>query len=97
MSFGFDDSDNTVEITHEAGDAVMASQLFIRGSGFTDAEGADQVIEGPWRGSSSDDGMITAGDSVTIGAESDYEIDVVWQTTQRDAGTTLASDRGPDR
>ncbi|WP_459194370.1 hypothetical protein [Halosimplex sp. J119] len=102
VSFAFDyestgDGVGTVTITHEGGDTVDSDALFVRGSGFADVEGADQTSAGPWQGAaSSDDGGVRAGDSVAVGAQSGYEISMVWESPANDTSAVLAEHHGPD-
>jgi hypothetical protein len=102
VSFAFDyestgDGVGRLTITHEAGDTVASDALFVRGNGFATVDAADQTGPGPWQGSASGDGTtVVAGDSVTVGVTSDYEIEVVWKSSDGDSPATLAVDDGPD-
>jgi len=98
FSFEYDATADTVEITHEGGDTIAASELFVRGTGFTSASGADMTGPGRWRGSTSSsiDGQpaVVAGDRVTVGLRSDGELRLVWRGDSSSA--TLAAYEGPD-
>ncbi|WP_459194369.1 hypothetical protein [Halosimplex sp. J119] len=100
--FGFDyeetgDGVGTLEIRHEGGDAIPRSELYVRGSGFADVEDVDQTSAGQWQGSASgDDESVAAGDRVTVGAASDYEISVVWESADGDTASTIMEGQGPD-
>jgi len=102
ISFGFEyeetgDGVGIAEITHEGGDSVSRSQLFVRGTGFTDVEGADQTSAGQWAGTASgDDDAVVAGDAVSVGVASDYELRVVWESADGDTSATLVTHDGPD-
>ncbi|MFC7196282.1 hypothetical protein ACFQL4_19355 [Halosimplex aquaticum] len=102
-SFEFDyeatgDGVGLLEITHEAGDSIQRSQLFVRGAGFAEVEGAGQTSAGQWQGSASgDDGTVVAGDRVAVGAASDYEISVVWQSSDGDTSSTLMEEKALTR
>jgi hypothetical protein len=98
FSFDYDADAGVVEITHDAGDTIRASQLSISGSGFANASGADMTGPGTWQGTTSasmgGQPAIAAGDRVTVGFQSDGELRVVWEGDQQAA--TLAMFRGPD-
>jgi hypothetical protein len=92
-----DDGVGTLEITHNGGDAIPRAELYVRGSGFAAVEGTDQTAAGQWRGTASgDDEAVVAGDRVTVGAATDYEIAVVWESADGDASATLDEGTGPD-
>jgi hypothetical protein len=99
FSFEYDESAGTVEITHDGGDTVRASELRIRGAGFADAAGADMTGGGRWRGSASgeigDEPAVVAGDRVVVGVDGDYELAVVWEREDDGVSATLARDEGP--
>ena len=91
------DGVGTLTVTHYGGDSIPSSELSLRGSGFADVEGVDQTAAGRWQGSASgDEEAVVAGDAVEVGAASDYEIAVVWQSADGDASATLDQDSGPD-
>ncbi len=101
VSFAFDyaetgDGVGTLTVTQDGGETVDSDALFVRGSGFAGVDGADQTSAGPWQGSASgDEGGVVAGDSVAVGVERDYEIEIVWDPSDRDASATLARHEGP--
>jgi hypothetical protein len=91
------DGVGTLEITHAGGDSIPRSELYVRGSGFAAVDGVDQTAAGQWRGTAGgDDEAVVAGDHVTVGAASDYEVSVVWVSTDGDASATLDEGTGPD-
>jgi len=100
--FGFEyeatgDGVGALEITHEGGDSIPRAELSVRGTGFADVESVDQTAAGQWRGTASgDDHAIVAGDRVTVGVASDYEIGVVWEASDGDTSATLDRGSGPD-
>lgn len=98
FSFDYDESAGTVTITHDGGDTVAASKLYVRGTGFANASGADMTGPGRWGGSTSGETgggpAVVAGDRVTVGVESDCELRVVYEGADRAA--TLAAYDGPD-
>lgn len=91
--WAYDADAGTVTITHAAGDAVPAEKLYVRGEGFADADGADMAAPGRWAGTASG-GEVTAGDSVTVGVESDYALRLVWEG--EDVSGVLGRHAGPD-
>ncbi|WP_436923028.1 hypothetical protein [Halosimplex amylolyticum] len=101
-TFGYDyeetgDDVGTLEITHEGGDSIPRSELVLRGTGFTEVDGADQTSAGQWQGTASgDDESVVAGDRVEVGVASDYEVNVVWESADGNTASTLMEDEGPD-
>lgn len=85
----YDAADDRLTIQHRGGDTVDPSALYVRGSGFTDASGVDQTSPGRWQGETSDDGGVAAGDAVTVGVTSSYEIRLVYEFPDGDRSTTL--------
>lgn len=100
FSMGYDHEAKILEITHDGGDAIAKSALEVRGDGFEDVGDADQTSAGTWRGDASEtvDGnpAITQGDSVTVGAGADYDLQLVWTASEENGPQTLATAEGPD-
>ncbi|QPV61761.1 hypothetical protein I7X12_13490 [Halosimplex litoreum] len=100
--FGFEhdptgDGVGILEITHEGGDSIARSELYIRGAGFASVEGVDQTAAGQWQGTASgDDEAVVAGDRVEVGVASGYEINVVWESADGGVSATLATNERPD-
>ncbi|MFC6973851.1 type IV pilin N-terminal domain-containing protein [Halomicroarcula sp. GCM10025709] len=109
-SFSFDYNENETDrgqltITHDGGDTITASELYLRGSGFTsssdvvgDADfktsgGAWGNSSGAAYGSNSD---ISAGQSVIASLNDDYEVRVVYESAEGDSSATLGQDSGPE-
>ncbi|WP_424019033.1 hypothetical protein ACOZ4N_06060 [Halorientalis pallida] len=92
FSFDYDEATQVGTISHDGGDAIPASNLYIRGTGFTDTEGAELVGPGTWPSGS--DGRVEAGDQVTVGLQSGATIRIVFEGDENTA--TLASFTGPD-
>lgn len=90
----------TLTITHEGGDTIKQSELYVRGSGFAVVPETDMRASGQWAGSASgtmnQESAVVAGDSVTVGVTSAYEIRVIYESSDGDAAATLAMDTGPD-
>ena len=56
-----------------------------------------QTGPGQWqRSANGDEDGVVAGDAVTVGVTSDYEIEVVRESSDGDSSETLAVDDGPD-
>jgi hypothetical protein len=85
----YDGAAGLLTIQHRGGDTIDASDLYVRGSGFADASGADQTSPGPWQGETSDDGGIVAGSSVTVGVTSAYEVRLAYEFPDSDDSVTL--------
>ncbi|WP_302082184.1 ABC transporter substrate-binding protein [Salinibaculum rarum] len=83
--------DGTLTITHEAGDTVVASNLFVYGDGLA-RTGSWEELGGSASGQSGGEPAVTAGDRVTVGAASEYSVQVLWESGQDSA--TLASESG---
>jgi len=99
FSFDYSNSEGNVTITHQSGDSIVAEDVFLRGSGFdTTQDWASYVSSGNASASGTIDSQdaVAAGDQAEIGADSDYEINVVWEDPDGDSSSTLASDSGPD-
>lgn len=94
LDFAYDDAEGTVTITHDGGDHLEADRLYVRGEGFADADGADMTAPGQWAGTIGEDGVVSAGDHVVVGVESDFVTSVVWEG--EDASATLGMDAGPE-
>lgn len=97
-----DDTEGYVEIQLESGDAVLASELRVRGEGIIDATGTTEEditsADTKW-GSTSAFGPqseLTGGEKILVGVESDYDITVVWSSNDVDKSVVLVKDEGPD-
>jgi len=97
-SFGWEyDGSDTLTVSHESGSSIEAGNLVFKGSGFQSGVGTD--IDGPdqrWTAAvGGADSKVTSGMSVTVGANDDYDITLVFQEPDKDESTTLDSDTGP--
>ncbi|MFC7027684.1 type IV pilin N-terminal domain-containing protein [Halomicroarcula sp. GCM10025324] len=112
FSFDYDEStgpadQGVLSITHDGGDTIQGNSIFIRGSGFASGEGSDDwnttggvniVSENStqsWEGHTSDS-EISAGNSINVASNSDYDFRVVFESQEGDSSATLAQDEGPD-
>jgi len=109
-AFSLDYSDNSalgtydgnLTIVHDSGDPIIDDELYLRGDNFRPASAnqswAGYVDEDNATASGQTEGetAVVAGDRADLVADSDYEINVVFESTEGDASSTLASDEGPD-
>jgi hypothetical protein len=96
FSFELTSDSGSLEITHVSGDAILASNLYVRDTFDGSAENGNWTSFGAYDASSDIDGKpaVTAGDKVTIsGVGTAYDLGVFWDTGQRSA--TLARGTGP--
>jgi len=108
FSFDYDNStnpgswDGNLTVQHQSGDSIVATEVFLRGESFADANDNQS-----WAGYAGDDNAsisgtsdnapaVVGGDRADLVASTDYEIDVVWESTEGDSSATLGSDQGPD-
>jgi hypothetical protein len=105
FSFDYDgaaggDGTGVLTVTHDGGELIPPSNLFVRGRGFATVSDVDMTFPGRWQGTVSgdytDERTVVAGDAVDVGVRSDYDVSVVWQSSDGTASTTLARDTGPD-
>ncbi|SDF85032.1 type IV pilin [Halorientalis regularis] len=96
------------EVSHDGGDSIRHDELIFRGSGF-DGDIIDSGdgnisaksgnINWPANGSSGSTGdtsAVVGGDSLNIGATSDFEFSLVWEPEEGDTSATLSEQTGPD-
>jgi flagellin-like protein len=87
-------------LSHDGGDTLDASNLYVRGSGFNGTlSGADVKSAGSWVQSGSPYGSgseIQSGQTLDVAVQSDYEISVIWQSAEGDTSSTLNEQSGPD-
>jgi flagellin-like protein len=102
-SFAFDydasvggSSSGVLTITHDGGDTISASELYVRGDSITNVgAGSDiQSSGGDWTVSGSSE--VSAGTSVTVGVNDDYTVRVVYEGASGDSSATLGQDSGPE-
>lgn len=65
-------TDGTLEITHDGGDNIPATELYLRGEGLK-ATGSWQEL-----GGTSEDGTVTAGDTLSVGLADEYSVALLW-------------------
>lgn len=87
-------------ITHEAGDSIRAGALFVRGDGVSTPGNSptdgfslrfDRISPDLNQGS-----MVSAGTSIQLEADRDYDVDVVREDSQTGDAAVLGADSGPD-
>ncbi|QCP92853.1 type IV pilin [Haloarcula marismortui] len=93
-SSGGGGSEGAVTITHDGGDSIKGSNLFVRGSGIDDTGEWSSDLNGDTSGSNS---KVVAGDRATVDVNSrSFEFRVVFQSDNGDTSATLASASGPN-
>jgi len=95
-----------ITVNHDSGDSVIAENLYLRGEGFVTPGGdwsdyeaftsAPENITVSTSGSVDGQDAVVAGDRLQIGANSDYELSVVWEAAEGDSSNTFREDTGPD-
>jgi len=104
FNFDYDSSSSPpgVQVTHGGGDTIDADELYLRGD---TGAGSTSSFDVQWSSISSTDSEVTAGNSVTVdnnmdGVDSDinddYEINVVYVSSEGGTSSTLSSDTGPE-
>jgi flagellin-like protein len=92
-------------VTHDGGDTIDANTLYVRGSGLTTngtTSGLAPSDHDIGSGTAADwasagvGSEVSAGTSVDIAVESDYEIRVVFEGASGDTSATLGRSTGPD-
>jgi len=97
FSWEFDDPD-TVTITHDGGDTIQASELYVRGT--VNSGGAS--INKDWSTLGVSSSEVTAGNQVQVSSQgggtldSEYDLRVIYETAEGDNSATLSQDTGPD-
>ncbi|MFC6862449.1 type IV pilin N-terminal domain-containing protein [Halomicroarcula sp. GCM10025817] len=109
-SFSFDyegGEERALTITHDGGDTISASELYIRGSNMDNDTSNGDGNTGLWTSTAVDgdvnsDSEVTAGNGARIGDDADdgvpsnYQVRVVFESQEGDNSATLAQDEGPD-
>jgi flagellin-like protein len=90
-------NDGNLTITHNSGDAIVDDRLYVRGSGLGTSSDA-WPDNGTASGNVESQSAVVSGDTwnVTGQVDSDYEVNVVWESEDGSSSSTLASDQGPD-
>ncbi len=87
----YDSDERALTITHQAGDAVVASNLTVSGDGI-EQTGMWAELGGTTSATSDGEPSVTTGDRVTVGTRSEYSVQLVWDSGQDSA--TLVSETG---
>ncbi|MFC6973974.1 type IV pilin N-terminal domain-containing protein [Halomicroarcula sp. GCM10025709] len=101
-SFSFDydtGSPNSLSVTHDGGDTIQASELYVRGQV---ASGTN--VDAAWSDLSSitevsaGQGITIDGTSGSVGSAPDgtYDIRIVYEAAEGDSSATLGQDSGPN-
>ncbi len=106
-----DNDYNYLSMTHDGGDTIKASELYIRGSGVGNENidsASDVTADNQWEDgdetwpatatstTKGDESAVAAGDRIYTSAQSDYDVRIVWQPGGGDTSATLGQDTGPD-
>lgn len=82
-----------VHVTHDGGEPVPRSRLFLRGEGFAPMPDVDQTEPGRWQGEASYSGtVVTGGDRTVVGVESGATISVVYDPIAESNPVTMAAE-----
>ncbi|MFU1782401.1 type IV pilin [Haloarcula japonica] len=98
FSWEYDSSGPEVTITHDGGDTIAGDELYVRGSLNSNGDSIDDT----WKSQSGGTTEVTAGNSITVDTysgsniDSEYDLRVVYQTTEGDTSATLSQNTGPD-
>jgi len=98
FSTEYDSAAGEVDVTHDGGDSIKASNLYFRGSGF-DGSGDITANNDNWPATeaSGSNSKVVAGDRVTVGVSGgSYDFNVVYESATGDNSATLATATGPD-
>lgn len=96
FSWDWDGTAGALTITHDTGENIKATELFVRGD-----DGAGTSIDTQWTGDTSvkigGTSAVASGDTMTLTSPSSaYELRVVWQSQSGENSATLGQDTGPD-
>ncbi|AUG46657.1 type IV pilin [Haloarcula taiwanensis] len=89
-------ADGLVTVTHDGGDSIEVSSLYIRGtfgSNSGTSSNGDWTSHESYTSSGSD---VTAGSNVEADVDSNYDLRVIYEPPEGDTSATLAQDTGPD-
>ncbi|MBV0900952.1 type IV pilin [Haloarcula salina] len=100
FSTEYDSGANDVDVTHDGGDSIKASNLYFRGTGFgsdssDDIDGNNQ--NWPDSATSGSNSKVVAGDRVVVSVTGgSYDFNVVYESATGDNSATLATATGPN-
>jgi flagellin-like protein len=95
FDFDYDSGPDEVTITHEDGDRIATTEVYIRGGSSV----SSNISASPptWDNIASPSySEIRAGNSLSVGVATDYDVRVVWEDPDSDQTSTLDTDEGPD-
>jgi flagellin-like protein len=91
--------DGAVTIQHDSGKPVPQTELYLRGSEFETAgenNAWDEYSSASASGSTEGKTAVVAGDSLEIGADDNFEMSVVWQSSDGSDSNTFIEESGPE-
>ncbi|MHB9287256.1 zinc ribbon domain-containing protein [Halobacteriales archaeon Cl-PHB] len=95
FGFDFDGGAGQLTVTHDGGEAIPVTELFLQGSN-VGREGAWDSLGGSASGTAQGGDAVVAGDEVDLRVRSDYVLSVIWESQDGDRSAELARDRGPE-
>jgi flagellin-like protein len=104
FTFDYSDDNSCLTVTHDGGDSIKKSELYVRGQldGGSGCASQSTVLSSPgeWKGTANgevgSDDAVVAGDYGYVAAGSAYEIRVVYEAAQGTSSATLGQSSGPD-
>jgi flagellin-like protein len=87
-----------LSITHDGGDTIQASELYIRGGPYASPSSTGAMTSnGEFEGNLTAGGSeVSAGNGVVVAVQNDYELRVVYEAAEGDSSATLGQDSGPE-
>lgn len=79
FSFDYDDNDRQLTVIHDGGSRIPAKNLYLRGSGIEET-GSWTELGGDTSGPSDDGPTVGTADTLTVGAASDFQARLVWES-----------------
>jgi len=111
FTFEYTDDENLLTITHDGGDAVIATNLYFRGQ-INQPSGAFAISDKTWKavadsggsnsavatasGSVDSESAVSAGDYAEVKVDADSKMRVVYQGSNSETSATLSTWEGPD-
>lgn len=94
----YDESADTVTVSHEGGQDILAANLYVRGESLASSDTGNWVDDASGEATGSMDGesAVMSGDSATVSVSGEeYVLRVIWRSPDTDMTAELAVERGP--